>query len=258
MSRSSRVSDDIYESSRVSRVESSRLDSTTAGVSKYKQWSSAFGVHVQKRVEGKLTYVALDEPGEKHWSHLPRDQATGVNKRPAWVGRPKNGWMEGVSAEDKRAAQMSRATLKMIDDVVKGMEASDIMAKLEALARRSRTGTRNSLVKYTIADHIFELPCNYKPVRINKQSDMEEELKDLRQENVSLRAVNDAQGKVISVLEKNAAIGAALASAKDKKQRPQNDVADTCTLCTLYATMQAVAPKAPQQSQQRMSCRNGL
>ena len=211
----------------------------TAGVSKYKQWSSAFGVHVQKRVEGKLTYVALDEPGEKHWSHLPRDQAIGDVYRPAWVGRPKKGWLEGVTEDDIRAAQMSRATLKMIDDVVKGMEASDIMAKLEASARRSRAGIKNNLVKYAIADRTFELPCNYKPVRINKQSDMEEELKDLRQENVSLRAVNDARGKVMSVLEKNAAIGAALASAKDKKQRPQNDVADT-----LYATMQAVAPKA--------------
>ena len=221
------------------RDEELRQLLATAGAGYYSQWGKLFGVPVQSCSEGKLTYVALDEPGEKHWIHLPRDQTTGVNKRPAWVGRPKNGWMEGVSAEDKRAAQMSRATLKMIDDIVKGMEASDIMAKLEASARRSRTGTKNSLVKYTIADRTFELPCNYKPVRINKQSDMEEELKDLRQENVSLRAVNDARGKLISVMEKNAAIGAALASAKDKGRRPHSDVADT-----LCAAMQAVAPKA--------------
>ena len=207
-----------------------------AGINRHHQWSAVFGIPVQTYREGGIMHVALDEPAEKapYWSHLPRDQATGVNLQPAWVGRPKNGWLEGVTVDDVRAAQMSRATLKMIDDIVKGMEASDIMAKLEASARRSRAGTKNSVVKCTIADRTFELPCNYKPIRINKESGMEEELNDMRQENVSLRAVNDARGKVISVMEKNAAIGAALASAKDKKQRPRNDVAPGTSWATCW------------------------
>lgn len=223
------------------RDEELRRLLATAGAGYYSQWGKLFGVPVQSCSEGKLTYLALDEPADKapYWSHLPRDQVTGANKRPAWVGRPKNGWMEGVTEDDVRAAQMSRATLKMIDNIMKGMEASEIMAKLEESAKRSRAGIKNNVVKYTIADRTFELPCNYQPVRKKKYSGMEEELKELRHENVGLRAVNDAQEKLILRMKENAAIGAALASAKDKKQRPQNDVADT-----LYATMQAVAPKA--------------
>ena len=42
------------------------------------------------------------------WWHLPRDQIIGTNKRPAWVGRTKEDWLEGVHEAEKWTNQMTR------------------------------------------------------------------------------------------------------------------------------------------------------
>ena len=65
------------------------------------------------------------------WEHLPRDQIIGMNERTAWVGYPKEEWLEGVHEAEKRTNQMTRATLSIIDNLVKEMNAVQILEKLE-------------------------------------------------------------------------------------------------------------------------------
>ena len=64
---------------------------------------------------------------------------------------------------EKRTNQMARSTLSIIENIVKDMTAEEILAKLEEGGLKYPAGTKNSLVWYTTAGHIFELTCNYKP-----------------------------------------------------------------------------------------------
>ena len=103
-----------------------------------------------------------------------RDQILGMNKRPAWVGRLKEQWLEGVHEAEKQTNQMTRATLSIIDNLVNDMTAAEILEKLEEQGKKYRVGTKNLLVRYTIAGRIFELTCNYEPVVAKKHALLEE------------------------------------------------------------------------------------
>ena len=57
--------------------------------------------------------------------------------------------------------------------------------------KKSHAGMNNSLVWYTIARRIFEIPCNYKPVVTKKRASSEEELTWLRHSNAAFHAAGD-------------------------------------------------------------------
>eukprot|EP00562_Extubocellulus_spinifer_P024009 CAMPEP_0178676302 /NCGR_PEP_ID=MMETSP0698-20121128/35845_1 /TAXON_ID=265572 /ORGANISM="Extubocellulus spinifer, Strain CCMP396" /LENGTH=361 /DNA_ID=CAMNT_0020320535 /DNA_START=153 /DNA_END=1235 /DNA_ORIENTATION=- len=172
------------------RDDEFRARLNAAGALKYKSWAGIFGVPVQTTKEGSITWVVLDEAVDQGtgWSHTPRDQCVGNTLKPSWVARPTEGHLEGVSAEEKSLGKMSRATIAMIDKLVKDMTDNEILAELEATAKKSRTGTMNSLVEYKIADRTFSLPCNYQPVRKKKYDELEKEVNDLRSRNGALEA----------------------------------------------------------------------
>ena len=161
-----------------------------AGILRYKSWESRLGVAVQSYLESDVKWLALDEPGERDWQHLPRDHIEGKVTRPAWTGRPIKGRIDGVTAEEKRTSEMSRATLSLIDNLVKGMAVGEVMERLEAEAKRSRAGAKNSLVPYKIADRVFQLPCNYQPIRNRTKCGMDDELEMLRNRNRCLEVAN--------------------------------------------------------------------
>ena len=52
----------------------------------------------QTHKEGGITWVVLKEPVDKgmDWENLSRDQIISTNKRPEWVERLKEEWLEGV------------------------------------------------------------------------------------------------------------------------------------------------------------------
>ena len=210
-----------------------------AGVSRYKSWGSALGVAVQSYLESDVKWLALDEPVEREWQHLPRDQIEGKVTRPVWTGRPIKGRIDGVTAEEKRTSEMSRATLSLIDNLVKGMAVGEVMERLEAEAKRSRAGAKNSLVPYKIADRVFELPCNYQPIRNQAKSGMESELETLRNRCRCLEAANIQYQKKAEEDAELVKLGSKLDSIKQMKQRPGNPQADS-----LYACLQAFCPKA--------------
>ena len=108
---------------------------------------------VQTCKEGGITWFVLKEPVDKgmEWENLPRYQILGMNKSPVWVGRPKEEWLEGVYEAEKRTNQMTRATLSIIDNLVKDMTAAEILEKLEEEGKKDHVGTKNSLVRYTIS-----------------------------------------------------------------------------------------------------------
>lgn len=107
-----------------------------AGARKYKSWAGIFGVPVQTTREGSITWVVLDEAVDQGtgWSHTPRDQCVGNILKPSWVERRTEGYLEGVSAEEKRLGEMSRATISMIDKLVKDMSDQEILAELDCVA----------------------------------------------------------------------------------------------------------------------------
>ena len=147
-----------------------------------------FGIPVQNHKEGGITWVALKEPVYRgmDWEHLPRDQILGDNKRPAWVGRPKEYRLEGVHGAEKRNNQMLWATLSIIDNLVRDTTAAEVLAKLDEEGKKACMGTNNLLVWYTIAGRKFELPCKYKPVVLKKRASLGEEAARLWHKNAAL------------------------------------------------------------------------
>ena len=83
---------------------------------------------------------------------------------------------------------MTRATLSIIDNLVKYMIAAEIMAKLQQEGKKYRKGANNSLVQYTIVERIFELSYNYKPFVAEKHASLEEEVARLQHKNAALQA----------------------------------------------------------------------
>ena len=68
---------------------------------------------------------------------------------------------------------MTRAALSIIYNLVKDMTAAEILAKLEEEGKKYRAGTKNLLVWYKIAGHIFEFPFNSKPAVAKKNAFLE-------------------------------------------------------------------------------------
>ena len=56
---------------------------------------------------------------------------------------------------EKKTKQITRAALSIIENLVKYMTAAEILAKLEEEGKKDCTGTKQSLVLYTIAGSIF-------------------------------------------------------------------------------------------------------
>ena len=127
-----------------------------------------------------------------YWEHLPRDQILGMNKRPAWVGCLKEEWLEVVHEAEKQTKQMTGATFSIIDNLVKDTTTAEILEKLEEEDKKYCAGTNNYLVWYTFAGSVFELPCNYNPVDMNKHALLEEEL---AHKNAAFQATVDQMQK---------------------------------------------------------------
>ena len=68
---------------------------------------------------------------------------------------------------------MTRATFSIIENLLKDMTAAEILAKLEEEGKKYRAGTKNLLVWYKIAGHIFEFPFNSKPAVAKKNAFLE-------------------------------------------------------------------------------------
>ena len=56
---------------------------------------------------------------------------------------------------------MTKATLSIIDNMVKDTTAAEILVQMEDEGKKSCAGTKNSLVWYIISGRISKLPCNY-------------------------------------------------------------------------------------------------
>ena len=82
---------------------------------------------------------------------------------------------------------MTRATFSIIENLLKDMTAAEIL-KNGGGGLKSRTGTNNSLVWYTIPGRIFELLCNYKSVLAKKHASLRKKLARLRHKNAALKA----------------------------------------------------------------------
>ena len=110
--------------------------------------------------------------------------------------------------------------MSIIENLVKDMTAVEIMAKLEEEGKKCCAGTKNLLVWYMIAGHIFELTCNYKPFIENNHALLEEELVRLRHKNADFQAAVDQINNKEADKERLIGIGEKLDKLKNIVQRP--------------------------------------
>eukprot|EP00978_Attheya_sp_CCMP212_P046919 scaffold420309_cov35-Attheya_sp.AAC.1 len=113
----------------------------------FRSWSKVLGISVICHKDGQMSWIVLDELHDgKQWSHLPRDQVLLSVKRPAWVWRARDGYVEGVVEEERVAAIGSRNNANKRREE----EASRRQIEETRASNASRQGTRFRCVDHQI------------------------------------------------------------------------------------------------------------